>query len=382
MERKKLVAITIIPMLVIVSVLSGCIGPWTVITGGWENINTEATAVRIWGELSILEPADDWDEGFVWDTEKHDDIHLYANMQWADNHGAWNTFSLDIEELDRATTYHYRAFAEHQGTTSNVKIGADLSFLPGRPRVQTVWPDNNNEVGFTFATLKGKLHFLGGVPTCEVFFNYGNDPDLLTSETPHEVLSSTGDFNFTLEDLTPCETIYYKAIAVNDLDTVDGFILAVTPGQAGVQTYLPSEIGSDYAIFEGRLLYIGGTATCDVWFEYGDQSPDNLDQSTPHQTMDAIGVFQENVDLEPTTTYWVRAAGYNDECEIAYGEVEQFTTGGTSSSLKIFSRNNDKHTRGEIFEWLITHKDEKTFKESIMRYLEKGYLSEKEFFNK
>ena len=144
-------------------------------------------------------------------------------------------------------------------------------------------------------------------------------------------MTSTGDFNFTLTGLATCVTIYYKAIAVNDVDTVDGWILNVTPGQSGVQTYLPSEIGTDYAILEGRLLYLGGEPTCEVGFEYSDQSPDNFDQSTDPQTMNATGVYQAYVDLEPDTTYWVRSAGYNDECDIAYGEVEQFTTAGTSN---------------------------------------------------
>jgi len=367
MKKKMLIAITIVPMLVVISALSGCVGPFTVITGGWENINTEATAVRIWGKLSILEPADEWDEGFVWDTEKHDEIHLYSNMEWADNHGGFNTFSLDIEGLDRTTTYHYRAFAEKQGASSNIRHGDDLTFLPGRPRVETIWPDNDNEVGFNYATIKGRLNFLGGAPSCYVSFNYGLDPDLMTEQTTPVEMTSTGDFNFTLTDLTPCETIYYKAIAENDIDTVDGFIKTATPGQAGVQTYLPSDIGADYAILEGRLLYRGGMPTCEVWFEYGDQSPDNLDQSTTPQTLDAVGVFQENVALEPQTTYWVRAAGYNGECEISYGEIEQFTTGGAVEK-RLFSKTHGRYSPGEFLEWFRNNKDEQTVREFMVQY--------------
>jgi len=381
MEKKKMGIVGLIPMLLIISALSGCIGPWTVITGGWENINTQATEVRVWGELSILEPADDWDEGFVWDTEKHDDISLYANMQWADNHGAFNTFSLDITDLDRTTEYHYRAFAEKQGPASNVKVGADVAFLPGQPRVGTVWPDNNAEVGITHATLKGFLHFLGGAAYCEVFFNWGYDPDLLTQETPPITMTSTGDFNVTLTDLVSCETIYYKAIAVNDVDTVDGWVLNVTPGQSGVQTYLPSEIGSEYAMLEGRLLYMGGEPLCDVWFEYGDQSPDNLDESTDPQTMNATGIYQAYVDLEPETTYWVRAAGYNGQCDIAYGEIEQFTTRGATHQFKLFSGEKDRQTPKEIIQWWRENRDDISIRELASQYLKDGYLSDPEAFD-
>ena len=60
---------------------------------------------------------------------------------------------------------------------------------------------------------------MGGAVECEVFFRYGTDPNNLDMETPKEVMTSTGDFNYEITGLTSCQTYYYRAIADNDADT-------------------------------------------------------------------------------------------------------------------------------------------------------------------
>jgi hypothetical protein len=327
MIKMKMIKPIIMILLIVasISLLSGCVENFTVFTEGWESKNTEGTTVRLWGRLAIAQAPDNWKEGFVWDTESHDDINLYANKEWASGYSGLNTFYLDVENLDRTQTYHYRAFAEFQGTSSKVFNGINRQFLPGRPIVISKWA---TDVEQTSAVLEGNLEFMGGAVTCEVFFIYGDDPDALLEETTHQTMTSTGDFNASLTGLTKCETIYYKAIAINDVDTNDGLVLTVTPGQASVETYSPDNVGVDNADLKGKLWHLGGAEECDVWFIYSDTSAEELDESSDHQTMTTTGDFTINIDnLAPDTTYWYRAVADNEECDYAYGDIKQFTTG-------------------------------------------------------
>jgi hypothetical protein len=322
MKNKKLI-ITIAPMLLFVLVLSGCTGPGAITTWGWDHTNTEGTAVRLWGHLTLSENFHNWNAWFVWDIESHDDWELYANRVEADNYDALNYFSVDIGDLDRTTEYHYRAVGEHQGVGSVVRMGADATFIPGGPRV---WTDNASNIELTSVMLHGQLIHMGGAATCEVFFEYGDDENHLDMETTPEIMTSTGDFEAMISDLESGTTYYYRAIAENDADTWVGLIFSITPGKPVVETYLPTDITSTTAVFHGTLFHMGGPSTCEVWFEYGDDNPNNLDESTPPQVMDTTGSFESYVEgLNSDTTYWVRAVADNGVLTDK-GEIKEFKT--------------------------------------------------------
>lgn len=309
--------------LVSVTVFSGCVGPWAIDTLGWDHINEEGTAVRLWGQLTITESADNWNEGFVWDTEPHDDWQDYLYRGWADNHGGLGLFSLDIPDLNRTTTYHYRAYGEYLKGKSDIRWGVDNTFIPGGPRTTT---ENASDIGLTSVTLKGTLWHMGGAPSCTVSFLYGTDPNALSLETTPEVMTAIGQFDASLTDLVTNSTYYYKAVAENDADTWSGLILSVIPGQPVVVTRQPGEIGNDHAILKGELWNTGGTTECSVWFAYSDVSQSQLDQTTPPQAMNATGAFEATiVDLKPMTKYWYRAVASNGLAQ-GKGEIYEFTT--------------------------------------------------------
>lgn len=330
MKKKGIVGIVLIVMLIAVTGLSGCVGPWAVKTLGWDHINDAGTAVRIWGQLTITESPDNWNEGFVWDTQFHQNWNDYQYKVWADNHYGLGLFSLDIQNLTRSTTYHYRAFAENLKAENLIKIGAEGTFIPGGPRVVT---DNATNIGLTQATINGNLWNLGGAASCEVFFLYGTDQNVLDIPTTHENMTGTGLFNATLMGLTTNTTYFYKAVAKNDVDAWSGVILSVTPGQPVIVTRQPGEIGKNYAILKGELWSTSGTATCDVWFVYGDKSPNDLNRSTAPQTMNTTGPFQKRINnLSATTKYWYQAVGFNG-IAMGRGVIYEFTTTPTDQPL-------------------------------------------------
>jgi hypothetical protein len=330
MEKKGIVGIVLAVMLIAVTGLSGCVGPWTVKTFGWDHLNDAGTAVRIWGQLTISESPDNWNEGFVWDTEFHQNWNDYLYKVWADNHTGFGLFSLDIKNLTRTTTYHYRAFAENIKVKNLIKIGPDATFIPGSPRV---FSDNATNIGLTQATINGNLWHMGGAASCEVFFLYGTDQYVLDQSTIHRNLTATGFFNANLTNLTANKTYFYKAVAKNDAGEWSGLTLSVTPGQPVVVTRQPGEIGKNYAVLKGELWSMSGTSTCNVWFVYSDKSPNDLNRSTSPQTMNHTGPFQTRIDnLSAKTKYWYRAVGFNG-IAMGKGDIYEFTTTPTLEPL-------------------------------------------------
>lgn len=375
-NKKKLIILSIVPMLLILTAFSGCIGPTAITTWGWDHMDTEGTEVRIWGHLTLSENFHNWNAWFVWDTESHDNWENYDNRVEADNYDSLNYFSVKIGNLSRTTEYHYRAVGEYQGQNSIIRVGADATFIPGGPRV---WTDNASNIGLTSATLNGYLTHLGGAADCKVFFEYGDDENYLGEETEEQTMTSTGEFSAVVTGLTSNVTYYFRAIAKNDADTWVGLKYVVTPGRPVVQTYLPSDVTADSALFHGTLWHTGGPSTCNVWFEYGDDNQNNLDESTPPQLMNSTGPFEFFVEgLKSDTTYWVRAVADNDVCSNK-GEIKSFKTLASgsdsfdesalepdSNNEKIYTENtnsklNTKSTRYQIYEWLKKNFDNEAF---------------------
>jgi len=328
MKMKKTVPIIITILLISISLFSGCIGR-TIDTFGWDHKNLAGTAVTIWGQLALTESPDNWNEGFAWDTEEHSNWKDYANFAWADNHSGLGFFSLNIYNLTRTTTYHYRAVGENLKAANQIRYGVDLTFIPGGPRVIT---QNASDIKQTEVTLKGQLNHLGGAASCDVSFLYGTDPDVLNLQTPLQTMTAIGEFTATLTSLTTNKTYFYKAVAQNDADSWTGLIFNVTPGRPVVVTRQTGETGSDHALLKGELWHTGGTPTCTVWFIYGDTSPGHLDHSTAPQVMNSTGPFQAYIgNLSPSTKYWYRTVGDNGITQ-GKGDIYEFTTSSLSQT--------------------------------------------------
>ena len=290
MIKKKIkILATIVPLLILVSALSGCIAANAIQTKHWDHINSEGTGVRLWGFLILGENFHNWDGYFVYDTEKHDNWENYEFTVEADNYDSFNFFSVNIYNLTRTTEYHYRAVGENKDQGATIRVGLDYTFIPGGPRVIV---KSVSGIGIDSAVIEGELTHMGGAASCEVFFRYGTDPNNLDMETTHETMTSTGNFNYEITGLTSCQPIYYRAVAKNDADTwASIFYLGVTPGMPIVETYLPNDVTINSATYRGELFELADQPSCDVWFEYGDDNPNNLDETTDNITLTAPDQF-------------------------------------------------------------------------------------------
>ncbi len=336
MNKKKIkIIIILVPLILSIATLSGCIAANAIQTKHWDHINTEGTAVKLWGYLKLPENAHNWDAYFVYDTERHDNWEHYQYRVEADSYDNWNFFSVEIENLDRETIYHYRAVGEHKSQANTIRIGLDNTFIPGGPRVIVKDP---SFIGLDSAVIEGELTHLGGADSCNVHFIYGTDLDNLNLETNDVIMTSTGNFNAELTGLSSCQKYYYKAVATNDVDTWVSnaplhTIREFTPGMPVVQTYLPNDVTTNSAKFRGELFGYGGTSTCEVWFEYGDEDPNNLDEITNSITLDNLEEFSIVQDgLTGGPTYWVRAVANNGVCE-SKGKVKEFRTSDYKSQI-------------------------------------------------
>ncbi|KYK23756.1 hypothetical protein AYK24_07090 [Thermoplasmatales archaeon SG8-52-4] len=346
MEKKVKVKLLLIlvPLILAVSALSGCIAANAIQTGLWVHTNSEGTGVSLIGHLIWYENFHNWDGYIVYDTEFHDNWENYNYRVTNISYDADNYFHANIEGLDRLTEYHYRAVGE-QKIQGVIRVGADLTFIPGGPRVIV---QNPSSVGIDSAIIEGELTHLGGAASCEVYFIYGTDPDNLNLETTHETMNSTGNFNAELTNLSSCEKYYYRAVAINDADTwvsneLFNYWFAIrefTPGMPDVTSLLPHDVTETQAKFRGNFLNFGGTTECDVWFEFGDENPNNLDEQTDNITLNATGEFFIVWDgLTPDTTYWVRAVANNGICENR-GDIKEFKTLGALNSDPYPSNTN------------------------------------------
>jgi len=108
----------------------------------------------------------------------------------------------------------------------------------------------------------------------------------------------------------------------------------VADGDVVVVTRYATDIEEDEALLQGRIALFGGSDYADVWFEYDDDRSD-LDQKTSTQRIDEDEdrYFDQWITgLEEDETYYFRAVAEDDNGDIDYGSVEQFTTDDSGSS--------------------------------------------------
>ena len=129
-------------------------------------------------------------------------------------------FNVRIENLNAASSFHYRAFAV---TNNGVFYGNDLYFS-----TETGLPIIGNtaeitEISETTAISGGTLIKNGGLNTTRgVCWNTSSQPTINNSKTIDGTGTGTGDFTSNLTGLTPKTTYYVRAYATNSHGTVYG----------------------------------------------------------------------------------------------------------------------------------------------------------------
>ncbi len=189
------------------------------------------------------------------------------------------------------------------------------------PSVSTL---NVSDITTSSVTLKGGLASLASAPAVNVSFQWGIVSGNYTNETTPQQLLTTGDFSFTLNNLYPGSTYYFRTQAVGYGTTYGierSFTTSAIPVIKTVVT--ASNIGVNTAKLSGTLQALGSNTAVNSSFDYGLTT--EYGNTTSVTELTATGGYNTTITgLAPGTTYHFRAkaAGNVTVC----GDDSSFTT--------------------------------------------------------
>ncbi|HEC77151.1 MAG TPA: carboxypeptidase regulatory-like domain-containing protein, partial [Thermoplasmatales archaeon] len=242
-------------------------------------------------------------------------------------------FTKSISNLKPDKTYHFRAVAKNsKGTVYGVD--AILTTPPAMPQVTTYSATN---IGYESAKLNGYLSKVGA-SSCEVWFvydvSYHNNWWEYAYETPHFQKTTASSFSHTITGLSLNVTYHFRAVASNPAGNVSGNDKTFTTHVLlpGISTLNAYNITSYTAILKGELTDLGGSESCQVWFEYGETSSYGLSTNIISiNTTGEFSIFIEN--LNPGKIYHFRAVAKNSK-GISYGIDKTFSTLAVKASVE------------------------------------------------
>ncbi len=265
---------------------------------------------------------------FVYDTASHSNWQDYAYSTLHKNLTSPSSFSQTIDGLQINTTYHFRAVAKNK---AGITYGIDLTFTTHIVKPSVITKQATNVTSST-ATLNGELTDLGGVGSCQVWFEYGTTTSY-GSATP--AINATSDFSINISNLQPGKTYHFRAVAKNKAGITYGndMIFTTSTLKANVSTK-----SIDYAIvLNGELTDLGGDTSCQVWFEYGTTT--SYGNTTDKIVLNRAGSFSIIVTgLEENRTYHYRAVVENSK-GITYGNDMTFRMLSLPSSPVVATMN-------------------------------------------
>ncbi len=231
------------------------------------------------------------------------------------------TFSTTISGLKPDKTYHFRAVAKN---SRKISYGNDITFHtpPVNPVVTT---NSATGVGYNSATLNGYLNNVGAA-SCQVWFEYGETTSYGHSTTKQTKYSSC-TFSTTISGLEVNKTYHFRAVAKNSNGTAMGNDITFTTHimSPSVSTSNANNVTSSSAKLNGNLIDLGGAASCQVWFEYGETT--SYGHSTAIISLNSASSFSMDISgLDAGKTYHFRAVAQNSN-GISYGNDITFLTG-------------------------------------------------------
>lgn len=246
--------------------------------------------------------------------------------------GVGATFTCNLTGLQAGTTYYVRAFATNAKGTA---YGEQVTFTTKATTTATVATIPATNVSYHSATVGGQLIDNGGIAVTEsgVVYSTSQNPTTLDSKVIPERQSD--EFTIDLTDLQDGTTYYVRAYAVNANGTAYGEEVSFTTNK---QIVLPSVTNAAVTQITETSAVAGGNVTNDgnasvtkrgvVYSVY--QNPTVSDSKVSSDS--GVGQFTCNLtDLQPNTTYYVRAYAVNSQ-GTAYSKEVSFTTKEVSIS--------------------------------------------------
>ena len=233
-------------------------------------------------------------------------------------------FTCRLSGLELNTTYYVRAYATNSIGT---KYGGQMSFttISGLAEVIT---GEAIEVSALSAVLGGNVLDDGGYAIMKRGVCYGQTPMPSFADNVKEAggVNETGEFTCEVDGLIPTTNYYFRAFAINVVDTVFGTTKSfrTTDGKPSVVTANATNVTETSAILGGEVTNDGGYSVTKRGVCYArHQSPGFNDITVVCGS--GTGIFSQDVtNLTPLAVYYCRAFAIN-AIDTVFGEQKSFT---------------------------------------------------------
>jgi hypothetical protein len=227
-------------------------------------------------------------------------------------------------------TYYVRAYAKNVAGTG---YGNLLSFITDPPTLPTLTTRDAWYIAGTTATSGGHISDNGGEPvtTRGVVWSTvsGFRPDTVVVNKTTQTGTGIGYFSTNMSRLKPGQTYYIKAYAVNSVGIAFGNELSFTTLIVPSLTTLNLTVSSTgtSAVGGGIILSNGGAAVTNqgICWSTGQNPTVSLHTKTTYDKMTGNTFRSILPELEPVTTYYVRAYAVNSQ-GVGYGNEVSFTS--------------------------------------------------------
>ena len=248
---------------------------------------------------------------------------------YADCGNGVGEFSGLMPHLEDLTTYYVRAYAEN---VVGMAYGEEVSFTVGQhehvdlPFVETM---QIMDVTSTTAWGTGEVLNDGGGTITDRGLCWSTSQEPTIGDSHASGGTGMGFFEVQMTDLDPSTTYYVRAYARNSAGVAYGnemdFTTMQEAGLPSVMTLDVIDITATTAICGGEVMDDGGAEVYEKGVCWStSQGPTIGDSHASGGT--GIGFFEvQMTDLEPSTTYYVRAYARNS-VGVAYGDEMEFTT--------------------------------------------------------
>ncbi|MFB6212141.1 MAG: hypothetical protein ABEI76_11455, partial [Halobacteriales archaeon] len=268
-------------------------------------VNVTVSSATLRGNVTDMDGADSVTVWFqYWQQGNKSETASFAGINPRSTNG---TFTSEISDLDRNTTYVYVAYVETEVTTVR---GDRVTFRTDATATVEAETRSPQDVTDTSARLVGALETLESTPNATVGFAYwqqGNKSETLI-RTDNRTLRTAGPYNRTVYDLLANTTYVARAYATANGSTAVGgpvtFTTArSTPPRIAIES--ATNVGSTTATLRANLTDLGGASAADVRFTYWVQGERNDTATvTSFMTHNTTGPVTANLSgLTPNTAY-------------------------------------------------------------------------------
>lgn len=270
-----------------------------------------------------------------------------------------NSKSYTVSGLEPETTYYWKIWAydsENNDTEGPVWSFTTAGEEKSKPTVET---NDATAITQTLGTLNGAVISDGGATITERGFYWSESSFTAEDHIDKEIVfGSTGNFSYTLSNLTPGTIYYFRAYAKNSEGTTIGDLKSFTTSTNTVNDTEEPDINVN-SPYNNEVL--SGTVTLEAWandntgiayVEFFIINNDWSNKKSIGKSSNPSGEHTYSLNWNSTSQtngfYYIQAEAYdaagNSSFDWVSVEIDNDTSGGTNNETGTFTDSRDGHT--------------------------------------